>query len=239
MTRHRLLMRSTLLIALVGLSACSKKPEAPASEAGAGAPTPPGINLAAANTGKVLQTQDAAGYTYAEVEMGDGRKIWVAGGPIQVKVGDVVQWADFAVMNNFFARSLNRSFDQIYFVGSWGPVGAKPSNVAPHGMAPNAAPNQMAMPMPAPMPNPMAAPSAANDVSGEGVVKSAKSTGDYTYLEVTQGGGTVWIAANAMPVKAGDKVRWSSGSVMRNFAAKSLNRTFDEIIFADQVAVVR
>lgn len=189
---------------------------------------PPSQSAATPNTGKVLQVQQAGSYTYAEVDV-DGQKVWIAGGPIQIKPGDSVQWGNYAVMNNFASKSLNRTFDQILFVDNWGPLGGTVAQVAPHGNMPG---------------HPSAMPPAGQDAApgtgaSQGVVKSATNAGGYTYLEVDQGGATVWLAVPETSVKAGDKVNWGGGMVMRNFNAKSLNRTFDQIIFAGGVNVAR
>ncbi|MBC7858429.1 MAG: hypothetical protein H7Z39_06545 [Burkholderiaceae bacterium] len=96
----------------------------------------PAMPVAAApNSGKVVQILQAGGYTYAEVESG-GRKVWIAGSPIQVKAGDIVQWGDYSIMQNFNSKTLNRTFDEILFVNAWGPAGAAPTPVAPHGKPP-------------------------------------------------------------------------------------------------------
>ncbi|MGE5492011.1 MAG: GW dipeptide domain-containing protein [Actinomycetota bacterium] len=229
------------LAAAVGLSACSKKDEAPApatpaaSNAAAPAPaapaTPPTLSASTPNTGKVLQVLQAGSYTYAEVES-EGKKLWIAGGPIQIKAGDTVQWGNYAVMNNFNSKSLNRTFEQILFVDNWGPQGGSTVQVAPHGNMPAAHP---AAPSGAPA-GQAAAPAAG---ARQGVVKSVANAGGYTYLEVVQGGSTLWIAAPETAVKAGDKVSWEGDMVMRNFTAKSLGRTFDQIVFANGVTVTK
>jgi hypothetical protein len=182
----------------------------------------------AANVGKVLQSQNGGGYTYAEVETAAGQKVWIAGSQIEVKPGSEVQWGNFSVMRNFEAKSLGRSFPEILFVDRWGPVGRQVTATAPHGN----------------FPNPQAAGAAASPgaaapgTSAGGTVKSVANAGGYSYIEVDQGNGqTVWVAATETPMKKGDKVRWEGGSTMRNFTAKSLNRTFESIIFAQSVAV--
>jgi hypothetical protein len=40
-------------------------------------------------------------------------------------------------------------------------------------------------------------------------------------------------------MKPGDKVQWQGDTEMSNFTAKSINRTFDKIIFASGVSVVK
>lgn len=216
-----------VLLASIGLTACSKKEEVAASSASSVATV-----AVVPNTGKVLQTLQAGGYTYAEVDTGGGQKVWIAGGLIQVQAGDSVQWGDYAVMQNFTSKSLGRTFEQILFVNSWAPVGGAAAQVAPHGSMPA---NQAAPASAAPSGQLADAGSTAN----QGEVKSVTAAGGYTYLEVNQGGTVVWLAAPETPVKAGDKVRWDGGSVMQNFTAKSLGRTFDSIIFASKVVLVQ
>lgn len=224
-----------VLLASIGLTACSKKAEvgaASASSVAVVASGAPATTAAAPNTGKVLQTLQAGGYTYAEVDSGGGQKVWIAGGPIEVKAGDSVQWGEYMVMKDFTSKALGRKFDQILFVNSWGPVGGATAKVAPHGSVPA---NQAAM---APAAAQGGQQPAAGAAGTEGEVKSVTAAGGYTYIEVKQGGAIVWVAAPETTLKVGDKVRWDGGSVMQNFTAKSLGRTFDSIIFASKVAKI-
>ena len=234
-------MNRWLLLAVaasVGLAACSKKEEAPAPaaeapQAAAPASAPVAGQAATPNSGKVVQLEQGGGYTYAQVETAAGQKVWIAGGHIDVKPGDTVQWGDSAVMTNFNAKSLGRVFDEILFVNAWGPAGGATTGVAPHGVQPG---------QQAPMPHAEVAPSAAHAAAAAqsvGVVKSAANAGGYSYLEVEQNGATLWVAAPETQVKAGDKVSWDNGMVMRNFKSSSLDRTFGEIVFAGAVRVIQ
>lgn len=229
---NRLLL--VVLLASIGLAACSKKEAAaaPGAPAVAAVPLPAAAAAAAPNTGTVLQTQQAGGYTYAEVDTGGGQKVWIAGGPIQVKPGDSVQWGEYAAMQNFTSKSLGRTFEQILFVNSWGPVGGAAAQVAPHGSMPA---NHAVQAPAAPDGQQAGAGSAAN----QGELRSVTAAGGYSFLEVDQGGAVVWVAAPETALKAGDKVRWDGGTVMQNFTAKSLGRTFDSIIFAGKVGKIQ
>jgi hypothetical protein len=93
----------------------------------------------------------------------------------------------------------------------------------------------MAMPGAGHPPMGGAAPAGAN----EGRVRSVANAGGYTYLELEQGGQSLWLAVAETPVKTGDTVRWDGGTVMQNFTAKSLNRTFERIVFAGGISVVK
>ena len=206
-------------VAQAAPAAAPQAANAPVFQAGPAPAAPAGP---ARNTGKVLQVQNGGGYTYAEVETGAGQKVWIAGSQIEVKPGTAVEWGDFAVMRNFNAKSLNRTFPEILFVNRWGPVGAATVATPAHGTFPQPP-----------------APGAAAGPNDSGVLKSVVNAGGYSYMEVDRGGKTVWVAAMETPMKPGDKVQWQGGTEMSNFTAKSINRTFDKIIFASGVNVTK
>jgi hypothetical protein len=183
----------------------------------------PAQQAPARNEGKVLQSLNGGGYTYAEVQTASGQKVWIAGSQIDVKPGTEVQWGNHAVMRDFEAKSLGRKFPEILFVDRWGPTGQVAKAVAPHGN----------------FPAPAAAGTTESGPSAGGTVKSVTHAGGYSYIEVDQGGKTVWVAATETPMKNGDKVQWQGASEMRNFTARSLGRTFEQIIFAQSVAVAK
>ncbi len=70
-----------------------------------------------------------------------------------------------------------------------------------------------------------------------GKVLSSIDVPSYTYVEVSQGSGTIWLAANTTPVKKGDTVRFDEGMKMTNFYSKSLKRTFPSILFVSHLVV--
>jgi len=57
----------------------------------------------------------------------------------------------------------------------------------------------------------------------------------YDYLKVDENGKMRWIAIATAPVKVGDKIGYDTQTMMKNFKSKTLNKTFDEIIFANEV----
>ena len=59
----------------------------------------------------------------------------------------------------------------------------------------------------------------------------------YTYIQVSTDKGPVWLAASKTSVPKGATISYPDGAVMTNFYSKSLNRTFDTIIFLDKVKV--
>ena len=65
-------------------------------------------------SGAVVETMDAAGYTYLCLES-NGQKSWAAIPASQVKVGEEVSISNGMVMRNFTSKTLARTFDAIIF----------------------------------------------------------------------------------------------------------------------------
>lgn len=80
---------------------------------------------------------------------------------------------------------------------------------------------------------------ANSQLPNQGTVVSTIDTGMYTYIEVSQGDKTVWIAATTMEAKKGDKIGFDDGAVMTNFFSKTLNRTFPQVIFVGKAAIIK
>lgn len=74
-------------------------------------------------SGKVIETMDASGYTYAQVDTGS-EKVWVAGPKTALKVGDEVSMPKGSPIQNFKSKTLDREFEQIFFVSSISTGGA-------------------------------------------------------------------------------------------------------------------
>ncbi|HVM97876.1 MAG TPA: hypothetical protein VMT89_15880 [Candidatus Acidoferrales bacterium] len=93
-------------------------------------------------TGKVVETFDSGGYTYVQVD-DNGRKLWAAGPTTKIAVGTKVMLPDGMPMANFTSKSLNRTFDMIYFVSSIQIVNDQASNAmaAAHSAAAHSASN--------------------------------------------------------------------------------------------------
>lgn len=73
----------------------------------------------------------------------------------------------------------------------------------------------------------------------KGKVLSVKDAGGYTYLEVEENGQKLWVAVMQTKVNVGDIVEFPDSPPMVNFQSKSLNRTFDKIIFAAGIRIVK
>jgi hypothetical protein len=76
-------------------------------------------------------------------------------------------------------------------------------------------------------------------VSRKGKVVQTIETSSHTYLEVEEKGQKFWIAALKTEIKKGDIVEFADAPLMLNFTSKALNRTFDKIIFASALRIVK
>jgi len=69
-------------------------------------------------------------------------------------------------------------------------------------------------------------------ISLSGKVVETMNSGGYTYVSVENNGKKTWVALPATSVKVGQEVVCQPGMEMKNFTSKTLNRTFDSIIFS-------
>jgi hypothetical protein len=71
----------------------------------------------AGGRGQVLETMDSGGYTYVQVNL-EGTSVWAAAPQFKVKKGDTVVIPPGMPMAKFHSKTLNRTFETIYFVSS-------------------------------------------------------------------------------------------------------------------------
>lgn len=67
------------------------------------------------------------------------------------------------------------------------------------------------------------------------VLESMNAAG-YTYMKVDDGNNTYWIAMTQREIKNGDTISFTEQGWMKNFHSKTLDRTFDNILFAGDTA---
>lgn len=84
-------------------------------------------------------------------------------------------------------------------------------------------------------PEPAASKPQQSGISGK-VAETMDASG-YTYILIDKGTEKIWVAGPKTVVKVGDEVSVAEGSPMSNFESKSLNRTFEKIIFASAIMV--
>lgn len=69
----------------------------------------------------------------------------------------------------------------------------------------------------------------------EGVVADVLQGGGYTYLQIEDAKKKYWIAVEGVSIEKGTEVRFQEEMRAKNFESKSLNRTFDEVVFASHL----
>jgi hypothetical protein len=154
---------------LFNLAACTDAAEDAAVENPAlAAPVPAGMIR-----GTVLETMDAASYTYALLDTAEGQ-LWVAAQQTPVAVGDIVQASKGMPMQNFTSKSLNRTFEVVYFSGALQNLSATTLSAG-----------QPATALPAGHPSTMAPPVDAGAVSP-----------DLAVAAVEEGKDIAWVYAN-------------------------------------------
>ena len=102
------------------LAGCSEDTPAPTTEAAKpSTQTAPAAAPEAApgKTGKVTESMDAAGYTYVQVDTG-AEQFWAAAPQFAVQVGDDVVVPEGMPMPDYHSKTLDRTFDMVYFVPS-------------------------------------------------------------------------------------------------------------------------
>ncbi|MCB0731192.1 MAG: DNA-binding protein [Ignavibacteriae bacterium] len=60
--------------------------------------------------------------------------------------------------------------------------------------------------------------------------------GGYTFIKGNENGNEIWLAVREMPVENGDVYYFKDAMVMSNFESKSLNRTFESILFVGDIS---
>ena len=68
-----------------------------------------------------------------------------------------------------------------------------------------------------------------------GTVAETIESGGYVYIRFEN---DVWIAANTFAVSKGDKVQYSGAMEMNDFNSKSLDKTFESILFVSEASLV-
>jgi len=119
---------SVIALCLVSVQTGSAATKAPSPKASKTQEQPD----ASAISGKVVQTMNSGGYTYAEVE-NKGKKIWVAVSETKIKKGETVAFKPGTVMENFESKTLKRKFDRIVFSEGLSTPQATGGDVKPTG----------------------------------------------------------------------------------------------------------
>lgn len=159
-------------------------------------------------SGTVVEALNGGGYTYLNIKQADGKTVWAAIPGSEVAIGSTVTLRPGTKMVNLPSKALKRTFDSIIF---------SDGIIVPSVPSASAAP-------------------AASHVSEEvhGKVLQTMTSGGYTYVQIQKDGGEqLWAAMPVMKLTVGQTISFKVGTVMTGFQSKSLNRTFDSIIFTD------
>lgn len=105
----------------------------------------------------------------------------------------------------------------------------------PSTMSP-AQPEGMAHPVPAAPSNSKGHAAAPAPGMITGTVAETIDSGGYTYALIDTGKEKVWAAGPVTPMAVGDTVSIAGGAQMKNFASKTLKRTFESIYFVSAFA---
>ena len=181
------------------------------------------------NSGKVSEVIQAGSYTYLHA-VKDGSGTWLAIPHRDIQVGAEIRYAQGTVMKDFHSPSMDRTFDEVLFLGGV-EVDGETAAALPPGHAPVAA----SPPGQAPF---HGAPAAQPDLPNVGEVSEVFPAGSYTYLRITENGKETWVAIPRRDIPVGARVRYGDAQPMKDFHSPSMNRTFEEILFLGNVQLV-
>ena len=213
---------SLFLVAFAALATplmAAPVPGAPASPERSGMVAIPVGQNVMPNSGEVTEAVAAGPYTYLHVTK-DGKETWLAIPRREVPVGAEIQYGEGSVMKDFRSNSLDRTFDEVLFLGGIMMAGEEP------------------LAAPAGHPTVPADPAAQENLPNAGKVSESLAAGSYTYLHVAGDGGEAWLAIPRRDVPVGAEIRYANGMMMKDFHSRSLDRTFKEVYFLGGVMVM-
>lgn len=198
--------------------------------------------------GKVMETMNAGGYSYISLEK-DGKKGWIAVPATEVTVGQEIKVRPGMEMGLFSSKTLNRSFDNIIFspglasssqISPAQPAAAAAANLPPgHKVtSTKARPTEQIQAAPGIKTKPkgmmamMARSGGETAGSLSGKVVETMDAGGYTYINLEKDGKQTWAAVPTMKVTVGEELELQPGAVMTNFTSKSMNKTFEAVVFS-------
>lgn len=160
-------------------------------------------------TGKVVETMNVASYTYVQLDTG-GAKVWAAAPQFAVKVGDTVVVRDAMPMKNYQSKTLNRTFDVVYFSGNVIVNGAAPMTPAPAAPALSAGASTVAGELPKGHP----AIPAATAPAGPDLANIKRAEGGQSVMEIVTG--KAKFSGKAIAVR-GRVVKFNGGILGKNW----------------------
>jgi hypothetical protein len=105
-----------LLAAVVTVAQAEEPGASPAEQSATPEHGPPPTSIVSESlTGTVIETANATGYTYVHFDTGE-QKVWAAAPEFAVEVGETVTISGPMPMHNHYSRTLDRTFELVYFV---------------------------------------------------------------------------------------------------------------------------
>lgn len=106
----------TVTAATAALAQMPTGQQSPAGQLPAGhPPIDQAMPAGAMHSGTVLETIPTGPYVYVHVKSDDGEQ-WLAAPVTELKTGTKVQWPEGMLMSNYHSKTLDRTFDQVFFV---------------------------------------------------------------------------------------------------------------------------
>jgi len=188
-------------------------------------------------SGKVIETMGATGYTYILLEK-EGKKAWFAVPSVEVSIGQNIEIMPGVQMGLFSSKTLNKKFESIVFSpgivqdsNAPSPVSVPPTVTEKNDM-PSGHPSLNADPKTFEGKATREQLRKAGITVVSGKVLETMNAGGYTYILLASGDKNIWGAVPTMEVVVGQELELLPGQTMTNFNSKSLNKTFDSVIFS-------
>jgi hypothetical protein len=180
---------------------------------------------------EVLQTNQ---YTYLRVKESDAEN-WLAVSKMIVKPGETYYYKDGLLMNDFESKELNRTFKKILFLNdlSGNPASLRnTSNDLSLNQNTSSAP-----PMTGSAPEEGTEQAETTTTPGEHtiVAEEVLQTSKYTYIRGKENNEDIWLAVTKMEAFAGNTYFFKGGMIMTDFTSKELKKTFNKILFVDNI----
>lgn len=225
-------------VATAAVVACSGKQEVqpPIAVAAPQVQQAPAVKLAAPVqeaggqlVGPVLESHDAAGYTYLRIKTVDGER-WAAVAQARVAKGETVKVDVQMMVDKFESKTLNRKFDSIAF----GTIAGRATALPPQQAMRNSAPKSMPSPMTSAAQH-MTAPGAPSVSVPRAEGKDARTIGELLTSRASLDGQSVTLR--------GKVVKFNSGIMGKNWmhlrdGSKGTGDDADITVTTDAVAAV-
>ena len=73
-------------------------------------------------------------------------------------------------------------------------------------------------------------------ITGKILEVAGAGSGNFIFILLDRGEQQIWATVPAVDVKVGEEVTLLNANIFKNFRSKSMNRTFDELIFSTGIA---